>query len=137
MNHSYDVDPWHIERVTSESTINSKFMKLFKKHAQRDDNLPIYVGLTGYIELSEDMAHDKKVWTEDKWGRMVGVWGRMLFFQRHTKNDMLMFGSLKAATFSDCVTSDMVNRWIENIQSPNMDDWLKEYLDDHERGHLF
>lgn len=102
---------WHYEGDVNwfKCEYGKDFIQLCKEKLP-NKSLPITIGRTGYIHLTELIPKDTYVWCEDDVGRFVCVIDDILVFQRMQQGHLLMYGRINSinSTFSDQATSDIV-----------------------------
>jgi hypothetical protein len=78
-----EVNSWHVQG-TSLNQIMLPLCQLIRNKLTRKDDLPIYVGNTGYIHLNDyKTLNFPDCWTEDDLGRTVFVFENWIYFQRY------------------------------------------------------
>ncbi len=82
--------------------------------------LPIDVATTGYIELLPEFELEDYVlgdgWCKDLAGRIVFVYEETLYFQRYQGGEVIMYGHLSKACFSNMLGESGATELLSNIQ---------------------
>jgi hypothetical protein len=105
------VDRWHTHGNANmfKNDENRNVLDLVKQRLPRIE-LPIYIGSTGYIELSTFINTHANCWCTDQLGRVVFVVDDVLYFQRYENGDRIMKGPLSKTCFNDlCDQEDIAN----------------------------
>lgn len=104
-------DPWHYQGDSNwfKCDYGQDFIQLCKQKLPQK-SLPITVGSTGYINLTELIPKGTYAWCNDAVDRFVCVIDDVLVFQRMQHGHLLMYGHIQSiySTFSDQATSDVV-----------------------------
>ena len=103
------VNSWHTQGRNMETAI-LPLCQLVREKLPRKDDLPIFVGNTGYIHISEDEHELPDSWTEDDLGRTVFVIENDLYFQRYKSG-----GCIVCRKFKDVHWDALTKEQIENL----------------------
>jgi len=88
---------WHYEPYDKMPAypIGKEFMKLCQAHLPRNDDLPLTINSTGYIDATGLLPYPRRYWTLDPVGRMVIVIDNFFFFQRYQTGELVNYGEIK------------------------------------------
>lgn len=81
------VNAWHTQGRSS-NTVVSPLCQLVRSKLARKDDLPIYIGPTGYIQL--ESRELPECWTVDDLGRTVFVFDDCIYFQRYVSGECVV-----------------------------------------------
>ena len=108
-----EIDPWHYTGNNNFHgwALGRDFIAQCKSSLPCI-NLPIKIGPTGYINLTDMVELPQYGWCEDEVGRFVAIIGNKLLFQRMINGDRLMYGVIYdiRSVFSDSVTIELLNQ---------------------------
>lgn len=92
------IDEWHVDCLDPPCPSSIELIDLVKSVLPKEDNVPIHIGTTGYVEVDEwpfpGEFTDRNYWTTDESGRFVFVLDNMLYFQRGMNRISFPYGSL-------------------------------------------
>ena len=98
-------DAWHLGGYSNPNIDETEMMSLIKEKLPRV-NFPVKVGSTGYIIWPDKNVLPTCGYTLDEIGRMVGVVDEIRFFQRYTRNCMLVANMGKDGDYFTCLTQE-------------------------------
>lgn len=106
------VNSWHIQGMNTDNVVLPLCQLVHSKLSRKDD-LPIYVGNTGYIHLHSD-DNLPECWTIDDLGRTVFVFNGYIYFQRYKSGGCVVRKKLDGIGW-DAVTKDQEEELITKL----------------------